>query len=338
MHTLTDNVLAHYVTMKIGGQAKNIAVANNEQDVLEIANYARENNLKLITIGSGSNTIFTDFGFDGIVLLNKISELIIDKNAGVIAAGAGILLDDIIAKSLETGLIGLEGMSGIPGTIGAAPVNNSGAYGQEIKDAVLQIGAYDTLLQKFVDIPKEQCSFAYRDSIFKSKYHGRYIITKVLLQLKPMDAVYKTPNYPSLITELEKRNISSPTPIDIRNVVLELRSLKLPDPQKLPNSGSFFKNPIVNSTTYEKLILQYPNMPHYPQANGREKLAAAWLIEMSGLKNFRKNGFWVYDKQPLVLINEKSFKFGDLYEVMEIIVETVKNKFNVRLEPEPEII
>jgi UDP-N-acetylmuramate dehydrogenase len=338
MDFLTDNVLAHYVTMRIGGPAKGIAVAYNEQDVVNVASYARKNNLKLITIGSGSNIIFTDKGFEGIVLVNKISELIVDEENGMVAAGSGVLTDNVVAKTVEAGLAGMEALSGIPGTIGAAPVNNIGAYGQEIKDTLVQVSAFDTVLDKFIDIPKEDCGFGYRDSIFKSIDHGRYIITKILFLLKPATVDYTAPDYPSLTAELTRRKLTKLTPSDIRKVILDLRKNRLPNTDKLPNTGSFFKNPMVSKTAFEKLYQLYPEMPHYPQPNGREKLAAAWLIEKAGLKDYRQDGFWIYDQQPLVIVNEKSTKYSDLQKMIDTVTTTVKEKFNVRLEPEPEII
>jgi UDP-N-acetylmuramate dehydrogenase len=338
MHFLTDNLLAHYVTMRIGGPAKAIAIANSEQDVVEAVKYAEDNKLRLISIGKGSNIVFTDSGFNGLVLINKISELIIDKEAGFIAAGSGVLMDDIVRSSVEYGLVGIEALSGIPGTVGAAPVNNIGAYGQEIKDTLVAINAYDTFSRQFIDITNEDCKFEYRDSLFKSKAHGRYIIVKVMLKLRKADSDYKAPNYPSLLAALKQRNITHPAAKDIRKTILDLRAERLPDPAKIANTGSFFKNPSVSKIKLKSLLSEYPDMPHFPQANGNEKLAAGWLIDKAGLRNYRQDGFWVYDKQALVLVNEKSARFDDLAKMSDYVIEKVKAEFGVILQIEPEII
>jgi UDP-N-acetylmuramate dehydrogenase len=338
MKFLDDNQLAHYVTMHIGGPANKLAVAESEQDIEEAANYAINNNLKIITIGWGSNIIFSDAGFSGIVLINKIPGLDINKQTGTVTAGAGTATDDIVEQTVAHNLVGMEALSGIPGTIGAAPVNNIGAFGQEIKDTLLKIRAYDIKTKNFVEIPKSECRFGYRDSVFKSTEHGRYIITKVELRLKKFDDTYRTPAYPSLQAELTKLSQAKPTLQDVRQTILTLRASKLPDWAKFANTGSFYKNPMADKSKVNELLAKYPEMPHYSQANGGEKLSAAWLIETAGLKDYHQNGFWVYDKQPLVLVNEKSTSFDDLKAISDHIISTIQDKFGVKLETEPEII
>jgi UDP-N-acetylmuramate dehydrogenase len=338
MKFIDDNQLAHYVTMRIGGPANKLAIVESEQDVEEAASYAGNHNLPIITIGWGSNIIFSDDGFNGVVLINKISGLDINNQNGTITAGAGVITDDIVKQTVANNFVGMEALSGIPGTIGAAPVNNIGAFGQEIKDTLVKIRAYDTTNKKFVEVPKSECHFGYRDSVFKSKEHGRYIIVKVELQLRKLDNTYQTPAYPSLQTELTKLSRAKPTLQDVRQTILDLRNKRLPNSKELANTGSFYKNPMVNKARIAELLAKYPAMPHYPQADGSEKLSAAWLIETAGLKNYRQNGFWVYDKQPLVLVNESSTSFKDLAAINDKIISTVKTNFGITLETEPEII
>jgi UDP-N-acetylmuramate dehydrogenase len=337
MEFLSDNQLAHYVTMRLGGPAKKIAIAKNEQNVVDIAKYAKSQKLPLITIGWGSNIIFDDHGYAGVVLINQIDGIEISKDGEVIA-GAGELTDKVVEQTIAAGLVGLEALSGIPGTIGAAPINNVGAYGQEIKDTLTKIRAYDITQEQFVDITKTDCRFGYRDSIFKSQAKNRYVITKVWLKLKKISSDYQAPAYPSLQTELAKRQLTQPTLKDIRQTILGLRNSKLPNPKDLASAGSFYKNPVVEQSKVKALLAKYPDMPHYPQPNGNEKLSAAWLIEAAGLKNYRQNGFWVYDKQPLVLVNESSNSFKDLSSISDYIVGKIKDNFDVTLQTEPEII
>jgi UDP-N-acetylmuramate dehydrogenase len=338
MKFIDDNQLAHYVTMHIGGPANKLAIAESEQDIEEAANYASSHNLPIITIGWGSNIIFSDEGFNGVVLINKIPGFDLNNQTGTVTAGAGVITDDIVKQTVDNNLVGMEALSGIPGTIGAAPVNNIGAFGQEIKDTLVKVKAYDTKNKSFIEISKSECQFGYRDSVFKSKEHGRYIIVKVELRLKKLDDTYQTPAYPSLQTELIKLGRAKPTLQDVRHTILNLRSKKLPNSKELANTGSFYKNPMADKAKIDELLAKYPEMPHYPQANGSEKLSAAWLIETVGLKNYRQNGFWVYDNQPLVLVNESSTSFKDLAAINDKIISTVKTNFGVTLETEPEII
>lgn len=338
MDILPDNMLAHYVTMRIGGSAKEIIVAHSEQDIVDITNYANNKKLPLITIGGGSNIIFSDHGYDGVVLINKLPGTTIDTSTGLVAAGAGTAWDVLVQQSVESGLAGIESLSGIPGTAGAAPVNNIGAYGQEIKETLVQVNAYDTFSKRFIDIDNGDCGFSYRDSMFKSRAHGRYIITKILLQLRRPAKDYRPPVYVSLQNEFDRQGLKNPTIEQTRQTVLNIRKDKLPDPTVLANTGSFFKNPIILTSKLARLLAVYPQMPHYPQPDGREKLAAGWLIDQAGLRNHRQNGFWIYDKQALVIVNESSTKFTDLRQMSDFVVKTVYEKFDVWLEIEPELI
>lgn len=338
MDILPNKQLARYVTMRIGGPANTIIAIYSEQDIIKAVEYTKNKNMPLITIGAGSNIIFKDNGFDGIVLVNKIFGLEVDDSSSLVQAGSGVRLDEVVQKAVDANLCGIESLSGIPGTIGAAPVNNIGAFGQEIKNTLESVRAFDTTSNQFVEIPNDQCSFSYRDSRFKTKGHRRFIISQVTLKLKPAAADYQAPNYPSLLTEITKQGITNPTPRDIRRIVIAIRQEKLPDPVRLANSGSFFKNPVVQPDMVNKLLQTYPDMPHYPQTDGTEKLAAGWLIEQAGLKNYQQNGIWVYDKQTLVLINESARNFTDLWLMVEHVVNTVNQKFDIILEPEPEII
>lgn len=338
MDVLTDKKLANYVTMRLGGPAEMVVAVHSEQDVAEAANYAKIQNWPLITLGIGSNIIFRDDGFKGLVIINRVPGFSLDRNNGWLLAGGGMDWDYVVAQSVEASLCGIESLSLIPGTAGAAPVNDIGAYGQEIKNSLISLRAYDVLDSRFVELANSDCDFRYRHSRFKDKEHGRFIICQIKLQLQEGAVGYRPPDYPALKDELQLQNIAQPTVGDVRKAVIQLRQAKLPDPAKIANSGSFFKNPLVSVATVRRLLADYPKMPYFPQTDGSHKLAAGWLIDQAGLKNFRENGMWVYDKQALVLVNESATKFNDLWLMTEHIIKTVNDKFGIMLETEPEII
>jgi len=339
METLSNKNLSNYVTMKLGGQAKEIVIAYTENDVVESFEYAQKNNMKIITIGDGTNVIFSDQGFDGLVILNRVKGLSIDTNSGLVTVASGGKWDDVVQRSIELGLCGIEAMTAIPGTVGASPINNIGAYGQELSDNLLSVRAYDTQTKIFVEISNGDCAFDYRNSRFKSTDYGRFIICGITLQLKKTPDDYQAPSYPSLAEELNNRGITRPTPSDVRQALFTVRNSKLPNPADLPNSGSFFKNPVVSTDRANEILKQYPDMPNWPLTNtGYVKLSAGWLIENAGLKGYRQGGIWIYDKQALVLVNESAKRFKDLWYMTEHIIKVVDQKYKVVLEPEPEII
>jgi len=338
MNFLPDTTLSHYVTMRLGGPAKFVAAVSNEHEVLEAVEYAQTNNLKFIVIGEGSNIVFGDNGFDGLVIVNKIPGLLIDKLSGIMRIGAGTHWHTVVEQAIENNLTGIEAMALIPGTAGATPINNVGAYGQDISQTLQSVYAYDTKNGQFVELSNSQCGFGYRTSIFKSSEYGRYIIISIALQLNQLSDMYTPPNYPALQQELAKRELFYPTPNDVMRTVMAIRSIKLPDPSHIANTGSFFKNPIVSADKTHALLALYPDMPHYPQADGNEKLAAGWLVEQTGLRGHKERGIWVYDKQALVLVNESAQSYADLGNMVQTIKTAVKEKYDIELEPEPEIV
>lgn len=332
-----DQPLANYVTMHIGGPATTITKVTSEEELIEAINYANKNGLKPLVIGEGSNIIFGDSGFDGLVIVNKIIGLDINAKTGVVKVGAGEHWHSVVEQTVSNGLVGIESLALIPGTAGATPINNVGAYGQDISEVLQSVRAFDTNTKEFVELSNAECNFGYRTSMFKVEHYGRYIITEITLQLKPTDTSYAPSPYPSLEQELVKQSITHPTPTDVMNAVIKIRSNKLPDPTKLANTGSFFKNPIVSSAKVSALLAKYPDLPHYPQHDGREKLSAGWLVEQAGLKGHKERGMWVYDKQALVLVNESAKSFADLKNMVDIVSSTVQQKFGINLEPEPEV-
>jgi len=324
--------------MKLGGPASYLAEVHSEQEVEETAKFAKDHNLPVITLGTGSNILFKDTGFSGLIIINKIPGLFIDRPSGIVQAGGGVNWNEVVSKSVDAGLYGIEALALIPGTAGATPVNNVGAYGQEIKDTLASLRAYDTSTNQFIELNNRDCDFSYRDSRFKTKEHGRFIICQITFTLKNNLAAYQPPDYPSLKIELNKLKINKPTPKDVETVISNMRRSKLPNPAWLANAGSFFKNPQVTQEVAKNLIETYPGLPAFDQPDGTKKLSAAWLIDKAGLKNHHQNGIWVYDQQALVLVNESATSFKDLQVMQDLIINTIKSKFGVILEPEPEII
>lgn len=324
--------------MRIGGLAGQVVEVSSETDITEVVERAKANNKKIQIIGLGSNIIFTDEGFDGIVVVNKIPGLLIDQFSGIVRVGAGTVWNDVVKQTVDAGLVGIEALVSIPGTCGATPINNVGAYGQEIKDVLVSLRAYDRQKDDFVELTNADCHFSYRNSRFKYEDYGRYIITSLTMQLKPKTDDYVPPQYPALTSYLHNLDIYYPSPDDVMRSIATIRATKLPDPSKLANTGSFFKNPMVATEKVTQLLEQYPEIPHYPQTDGAEKLSAGWLIDTAGLKGYRQNGIWVYDKHALVLVNEAAKSYADLQAMTEYIKLTVEKTFGVKLEPEPEII
>jgi UDP-N-acetylmuramate dehydrogenase len=338
MKILSDLSLARHTTMHIGGPAHEIIELSNESDVKEAVHYAKNKNYPLLVIGQGSNIVFGDNGFDGCVLINKIDGLSINKISGLVKIGGGTSWHRVVIETVAAGLVGIEAMAMIPGTTGATPVNNIGAYGQELKDVFVSLRAYDISKDTFVTFNKVDCQFSYRNSRFKGKDHGRYIITEVTLQLNQTPAHYLAPTYPSLEDRLLSKGITTPTPIDVMKTVMEIRSEKLPDPSHLASVGSFFKNPIVSKFKADALVKLYPEIPVFKVPGSDDvKLSGGWLIEKAGLKGMHKDGIWVFEGSALVLVNENNATFKNLWTVVSHIQSTVSTLFGVKLEPEPEI-
>ena len=305
-------------------------------DVEKIYENAKKQNLPIFILGGGSNTIVSDEGFDGIVVLNRIRgfEVVDDNQSSVtIRVGSGEIWDEIIEKTVDMGLIGTETMSGIPGTVGAAPVQNIGAYGQELADTMVSLEAYDSETNKMVELYSEECKFSYRHSIFRGEMSGRFCITSVTLKL--YRAMPQPPFYSGLQRYLDEHMITIFTPRTIRDAVLAIRKDKLPDPRERPSTGSFFKNAIIEKWQFEELKNQYFDMPSYDMPDGHYKIPTGWLIEQTGLKGQLISGMRVHDKNALVLINESASNYADLADAREKIIQAVYDKFHILIEQEP---
>lgn len=332
----TNIPLKNYTTMKIGGNARFMTDVRTPDEVAEVCRNAKKQNLPVFVLGGGSNIIVHDEGFNGIVLHNRIPgfEIVADEPGQVtIKVGAGENWDDVVGRTVDMNLSGIEALSAIPGTAGAAPVQNIGAYGQEIADTIQSVEAYDTATDTFVTLSSSDCGFSYRHSIFRGDAAGRYVITSITIRL------YKTapqpPFYAAIQKYFDEHGITLYTPQVVRDTVIAIRADKLPDPKVTPNSGSFFKNAIVEAWQLTDLKKQYPDIPTYDMPDGRFKIPTGWLIEQTGLKGTTMHGMRVHDKNALVLINESATSYNDLAAAREEIMGAVRDKFRITIEQEP---
>ena len=336
MDVMTNISLKQYTTMKLGGETRYMATADSAGDVVSLYRNAQKENLPIFVLGGGSNVITHDEVFEGIVLLNKIKgfEVISETDEATdVKIGAGEVWDEVVEKAIELGLQGIEAMSGIPGTAGAAPVQNVGAYGQEIADTLISLEAYDSKTDTIVTISADECDFSYRNSIFRDKEKGRYCILNITLRLNKAEP--KPPYYASLQRYIDENDIREVNLSVIRVAVLNIRSEKLPDPAELPSAGSFFKNALVEKWKLEELQKEYSDIPNYAMSDGRYKIPTGWLIDKAGLRGYRSHGMRVYEKNALVLVNDSATGYDDLAAIREEIVQIVFDKFGIKIEQEP---
>lgn len=339
MIDVQENVpLARYSTMRLGGKARYFVKVTMGGQMRDAVQWAKEHGVEWRVIGGGSNILFTDKGYNGLVILNEIKGVtfIKQKHGCMVQAGAGENWDNLVRLTCEKKLYGFAELSLIPGTVGATPVQNVGAYGREISELMHSLQALDTKKDEWVTLKPEDCGFAYRSSIFNGKQKGRYMIVSVtyLLPYKQLD----TPMYASLAAYLKENNITDRDPLSLRGAVSVIRQNKLPDPDKIANTGSFFKNPIVDSVTAAPLLGQYPTAPHFHLPDGSIKLSAGWLIDEAGLKNYVGSGVRTYRKNALVIINENASSFAALAAFRDEIIKKVKEFSGITLEQEPEIL
>lgn len=332
--------LSEHSTMRLGGFAKFLLDIDSPAQIEPALKWAESQNCKVIMIGDGSNIVWRDEGFDGLVLVNKIKgfELQDQEFETFANIGAGENWDECVEKLVKTGLSGVENLSLIPGTAGATPVQNVGAYGKEIADTLVCVQAYDTLEKKMIVIPKVECGFAYRKSRFNTQDRGRFLITSITLALSKNPPM--PPFYGALENYLTQHKISHYTPETIRKAVIEIRNSKLPDPAKVANCGSFFSNPIITSFQLEDLLNKYPNLPHWEIDDDTYKVSAAWILENLGLKGYHEpnTGMAIWDKHSLVFVNERAKDTASLLAFRDAIIKRVEEKFGLTLRQEPELI
>lgn len=327
MHTFHINVYAKYFA--------GFESVDDLREILEADSVAKHQKLIL---GGGSNILFTK-DFDGLILknnINGIKQVNEDEAHVYIKVGAGENWHRFVMYCVDNGLAGVENLSLIPGNTGASPMQNIGAYGVEIKDVFHELEAFNINEKTIVKFDADDCEFGYRQSIFKTKLRGQFIILSVTFRLNK-NPVYNT-SYGAIEQELENMHIETPSIKAISDAVINIRTKKLPDPNALGNAGSFFKNPEVPDTVFESLKYEFPGVVSYRLSDGKVKLAAGWLIEQCGWKGFRSGDAGCYDKQALVLVNYGDAQGDEIYNLSEEILKSVKQKFNVELEREVNII
>jgi len=328
--------LRPYNTFGVDYMAGTLIYIKTEKEAGSVIRGDIRHKTPLLILGRGSNMLFTS-DFRGTILIPGFKRIKIEKTDGeqiIVSAGAGIEWDRFVKWTVTMGFCGLENLSGIPGSVGAVPVQNIGAYGIESRDHIEKVRAIDTDSGKVKIFNNEECNFGYRTSIFKSSLKGRYLITRVYFR---MDLNFNPVlEYGTLRQEVEKEG--NPTLGKVREAVLRIRHSKLPDPEVIGNAGSFFKNPVVTGQKAEELKHKFTQMPLYNDSSGGVKLAAGWLIEQCGWKGKRIGDAGVHDKQALVLVNYGNATGKDIYNLSEKVRKSVKAKFGITLEREAEVI
>lgn len=328
--------LRDFNTLGLSACARYFFELTAADDVPPLIEFAEAHQLPLLIVGGGSNIVITK-DYPGLVV--RMSTLGIDIEDGgdtvLVTAAAGENWHQLVARCLECGYYGIENLALIPGSVGAAPIQNIGAYGVELADVLVAVTGWDIQQKKWRQLDKEQCQLAYRDSVFKQQLNRRFVVTSVTLKLSKQAKINSS--YSALQKALNDQAIVAPTPQQVAASVIALRQSKLPDPGDLPNVGSFFKNPVVNCEQAEQLRRDYPGMVQYQQERG-VKLAAGWLLEQAGWKGARVADVGMHDQQALVLINYGQGSGGDVVELAEAIKRDILEKFAVHLEIEPTII
>ena len=332
----TDISLKNYTTMKIGGNARFMTEVRTPDEVATVYRNAKPKNIPVFILGGGSNVIARDEGYAGIIIRMRIPgfEIIADDiNITTIKIGAGEIWDTVVKRTVDMNLSGIEAMSAIPGTAGATPVQNVGAYGQEIADTLQSLEAYDNQTDAFVTLQNDDCGFTYRNSIFRGDAMGRYVITSITIKLSKNSP--QPPFYDALQTYLDEHSIKIYTVETIRNAVIEIRKNKLPDPEITPNTGSFFKNAVVEKWQVDEMLKKYPDAPVREMSDGMYKIPTGWLIEQTGLQGKTIHGMRIHDKNALVLVNESATSYNDLAAARDEIISKVMDIFNIQIQQEP---
>lgn len=332
MNILQNHSLLNHNTFRIEATARYFVEYDSVDCLKQFLRSELGRTHRLLHIGGGSNLLFTT-DFDGVILHSAISYIEYTHTGTdevTARVGAGVVWDDFCADAATKGLWGIENLSFIPGEVGASAVQNIGAYGVEACDSIISVEVIDRTDCSEKTIPADQCDYGYRHSRFKTEWADRYIITAVNYRL------YQTPHphldYAGLNTL--KADDPSLTPTLIRQVVTDIRRTKLPDPAEIGSAGSFFKNPVISQTQYRSLLSAHPTMPHYPAADNKVKVPAAWLIEQSGLKGTTSGGAQVYTRQPLVIINTGTATAADIMTLAAKVQSQVSARFGITITPE----
>ena len=333
-----DFCLKPFNTFGIEVFARRLAIITSQADLAELYEEDQLNDSSLLVLGEGSNVLFTKH-YEGLVLLNQIRKFKVEKeddNFVYLRVNSGENWSCLVDHTVENGWGGLENLSLIPGTVGAAPVQNIGAYGAEFKEAMVNLEAFDLQTGEVKTFTNKDCEFGYRSSIFKTKYKRRFFIISILIRLKKQPILNL--EYGPLKTAFQDTTIDSISVKEVSETVKSIRRSKLPEPHLLGNAGSFFKNPVVPFSKIEKLISKFPDMPFYKVDDQHYKIAAGWLIEKCDWKGKRIGDTGVHEMQALVLVNYDKATGQDIFNLSQKIRESVSDKFGVKLEREVTVL
>lgn len=330
--------LKSYNTFGVDVKARYFAEVETVDEIKSTVEWASENNQPLLLISGGSNMLFTK-DWDGLAMTMHLKGIQIvseDEDFAIVKVQSAENWHEFVLWTLKNDLGGLENLSLIPGKVGTAPIQNIGAYGVEIKDSMTELTAFDLKSEEIRVFTNEECYFGYRDSVFKNIYKNQFLILDVSFKLSKRNHQLHT-SYGAIQSELDGKSISKPTIQDISRAVIEIRQSKLPDPKKIGNSGSFFKNPVIPKEQFEEIQKLHPTIPSYPSGD-KVKVAAGWLIENAGWKGKRVGEAGVHEKQALVLVNYGNATGKEIYELSQNIIEDIFEKFGIQLEREVNII
>jgi UDP-N-acetylmuramate dehydrogenase len=332
--------MANHTTFKMGGNARFFAVVDDVEQLSYMYEFAQEKNLPVLVLGGGSNVVMSDGNLEYVVIKNNILGIEVEKDSDTevsVSSGAGVDWDEFVQYCVAHSFQGVEALSLVPGSVGAAPVQNIGAYGQDVSQTILYVEVFDTQDKQIKQLSNEECQFDYRTSIFKTTHVGQYVITRVVFELQK-SAHTNVPPYSDLIDFFGEQEIEQPTLQQVRDTVIGFRTRKLPKPEEVPNVGSFFKNPIILKDQADTLKEKFPEMVTFEIDDMHTKVGAAWLIDHAGLKGRQFGGLQVYPNNALVLTNIDNATFVEVQDYIAHVKKVVMEMFGIELEPEPLII
>lgn len=336
---IKENIdLKAFNTFGINSTANYFAEVKSKTQLKKALTFAEENNIPFTILGGGSNVLFTNSNYDFIIhnLIGGIEKLNENNEIIELRVGGGVSWNTFVNYCVVHSYAGIENLALIPGSVGASPMQNIGAYGVEIKDVFISLNALEISTGKEFSFNKDECKFGYRESVFKNKLKNKFVITDVTFRLN------KTPqfnvSYGAIVNQLEAMEIKILSIKAIRDAVINIRRSKLPDPKEIGNAGSFFKNPEVENKRFSEIFAAFPGIVGYDLGNGKTKLAAGWLIENCGWKGFREGDAGCHKKQALVLVNYGNASGQEILDLSQKIIDSVKNKFDIELEREVNIL
>lgn len=332
-----DVSLLPFNTFGLDVKARYFAEVKDLKDLKSALSWAQKEEVDFYILGGGSNILLTG-DYEGLIIKNALKGIVVKEESeqeSVLEVAGGEVWHELVMYCIENGWGGIENMSLIPGTVGAAPMQNIGAYGVEIKDVFMSLKALNRHTLELQEFDKEACQFGYRESVFKKELKNQFVIVSVTIRLNKIHQV--NTSYGAINEVLNAKSISHPTIRNVSDAVIEIRQSKLPDPAKIGNSGSFFKNPVISKNQYEELKSQY-DIPGYPQGEHEVKVPAGWLIEQSGWKGMRRGAIGVHDKQALVLVNYGGGQGNELYQLALDVKASVLEKFGIEINPEVNIL